>query len=546
MRSWKSAGYFSAQVWDRILIGASYLYLVIPIVIFLFGWLRLPLALLIAAVLLFGTVKTLASYGYTEHAGPSGAAFVWLSLLIVAGWVFLSGIDAFGFQNSDFAARNAIFRDLVARPWPVTYDYRTFPALQATFGDTGALVYYFTFWLPCALAGKLLGWDAANHALLAWSILGVFLSLWLICRFIKAHAVLLVVAFILMSGMDIAGSLLYDPPSAAVTALAGGPLQFRPIIGQALSVVFGHQQLEAWASTNMAMSVWQYSSFTTQLFWVFNQAIPAWLATALLLNQQDRKSLVFTFSLAMLFAPLPAIGLLPFLVYRLIEKRNQIEQPDAGAPTGPILLQSISFQNIVVPAALAFVALAFLGTQRSAPVHGFVWEFVPFSGDLLLRYAAFCMLEFLVFGLLVMRPNQDRRLLTLALSVLLLTPLYVYGTFSDLVMRASIPALLVVFMIGFRNLLADPPGVTLRSRLSRGLVIAVLLIGAITPLHEIGRSTDAIVESEGLPPPTDSWSTLAGSTDLLERSNEFSQYVLARPEDTFFFRFLARNWAIRH
>ena len=98
---------------------------------------------------------------------PYGAAFVWLSLLIVAGWVFLSGIDAFGFQNSDFAARNAIFRDLVARPWPVTYDYRTFPALQATFGDTGALVYYFTFWLPCACL-QASCWGGTRPTMRSW------------------------------------------------------------------------------------------------------------------------------------------------------------------------------------------------------------------------------------------------------------------------------------------------------------------------------------------------------------------------------------------
>lgn len=538
MSMWRSAANAIGEARDRVLIAAAYLYLVIPIVIFLFGWTRLPIALLVTAGVLFGTWKSLRGFGYLERNPGGGAGPLLVPLLIVAAWVLLSGIDEFGFQNSDFTARNAIFHDLIQHPWPVTYDYRLLPGMQAVFGDTGALVYYFAYWLPCALVGKVLGWHAANHALLAWSILGAFLSLMLVYRFVGSRSVWLAVAFIAWSGMDVLGTLLYSPPSAAI---AGQPLQARELIGQTLALVFGQQQLEAWVSRTMEISIWQYSSLTTQLFWVFNQAIPAWIVTALLLNQQDRKSVIHTYSLALLFAPLPALGLLPFLVYRLISTWSPFGHAAASGAQRSLLAETVSIQNVVSPAMLAFVALAFLGSQQAAQTKGFVWQYTPFSVDLVIRYLAFCVLEFLVFGLLVLRPNQDRALLILAMVVLLVLPVYVFGLFSDLVMRGSIPALLVLFMIGFRNLHVDPPPVSARSRASRSLLIAILLVGMITPLHEIQRSTQAIVKFNGMPKPDDEWQTFAGSADLASPPSEWSNYVAARPQETLFFSFLARH-----
>lgn len=540
MRIWTTRGHSLAKAADRILVGSSYLYLVIPIVIFLFGWLRPPLALVVSSGLLLGTWKTIAGFGYREDHPPRAARFLVLAALIAAGWVLLSGIDTFGFQNPDFRARNTIFRDLIERPWPVLYDYRGFPVLQGAFGDTGALVYYFLFWLPCALVGKLLGWEAANHALLAWSMLGVFLSIMLIGRFIGTHSISIILAFICWSGMDIVGSLLYNPPSSVAAALAGDGLHLRHVIGQVLWMLFGQQQLEGWVSTNTPISLWQYSSFTTQLFWVFNQAIPAWLVTALLMSQQDKKGYVFTFSLAILFAPLPAVGLLPFLVRRLAENWKPRGAPNYRGAFGSLLSQTISFQNTVAPALLAFVAAAFLGTRAATPMQGFVWEFLPLSAELAARYLAFCILEFLAFGLLVLRRNKDGPVLVLAILVLLALPLYVYGRFNDLVMRGSIPALPILFMIGIRNLVQDAPRPTFASRLSRTLLAVVLLTGAITPLHEIGRSTQAIVESEGAPSADDIWPTLGGYPDITEIPDEFPNFVLAEPEATFFFRVLAR------
>jgi hypothetical protein len=530
----------SGSALDRILIASSYLYLVIPIVVFLFGWLRPLLAISVTALLLLGTWRTLRGFGYSQQSGLGRPGFLVPSLLIVLAWVLLSGIDGFGLQNGDFDARNAIFRDLIQRPWPVRYEYGASALLRGVVGDTGALVYYFAYWLPPALVGKLLGWDAANHALFLWSILGVFLSTLLVCRYNGTFTLVTLLALVCWSGMDIVGTLLYSPPPSMLAVLHGGSVHIREVVGQTLAIILGRENIEWWVSANTGLLLWQYSSFTTQLFYVFNQAIPAWVATALLLNQQDKKSLIHTYSLILLFAPLPAIGLLPFLVYRLAE-RSAWMSPSGSRGTAPSFLRQVmSIQNTVAPASLGLVAVAFLGTQHSQPGQGAIWNFIPVSADLVIRYLEFCGFEFALLGLLVLRSSKERRLTALALMILFILPLYRSGATSDLVMRASIPALLVLFMTGIRSLQSETSNPALGPRLLRVLLGVVLLLGVDTPLHEIGRSTYAIVQSGGTPAPQDKWLTLGVTGNLSKDLENLPHFVLSEPQGTFFFNFLAR------
>ena len=94
--------------------------------------------------------------------------------------------------------------------------------------------------------------------------------------------------FIFFSGMDALGVLFFAK---------GYPTLFPPI-----------QHLEIWAG-NL-----QYSSFTTQLFWFFNQALPAWLCIILVLNANKLDAKILSGALCVFFAPLAAVGLFPYLL----------------------------------------------------------------------------------------------------------------------------------------------------------------------------------------------------------------------------------------
>jgi len=82
--------------------------------------------------------------------------------------------------------------------------------MREIFGESGALVYYFVYWLPPALVGKLAGWDMANLALFGWTMACLFLCILLISRFIGRAMVLVVLSFVMWSGMDIIGTVIVN------------------------------------------------------------------------------------------------------------------------------------------------------------------------------------------------------------------------------------------------------------------------------------------------------------------------------------------------
>ena len=133
------------------LVLIAYLYMLLPIFIFYLGWLKpifaMPTIVLIGSGLFF-LLKS--EYKEKEFIEIHVASLV-LIFLIIGIWVYLSGVGGFWPQMQDWHWRNAILRDLIEYTWPVIYP------------KTGnALVYYYNYFLPSALFGKIFGWQAAN------------------------------------------------------------------------------------------------------------------------------------------------------------------------------------------------------------------------------------------------------------------------------------------------------------------------------------------------------------------------------------------------
>ena len=535
--------------WDHILIGTSYFYLVIPIVIFFFGWLKLPLAIISTGILLAGTFLTLRSFGYIKRYDFIHIEFLVYSFLIVFTWIVFSGIGGFGLQNLDFIYRNALFRDLINYPWPVIYDYTPDATLQGLFGNTGALVYYFSYWLPSALVGKFLGWEMANIALFVWSLLGVFLCILLITRYIGKANIYVVLAFVFFGGLDILGFIWINWHEYASYAVVDGIFSVRKFIGQYFAIILNDWPLEMWTRRNR-FSFLNYNSHTVQLFWVFNQSIPAWLVTLLLLNLKQHKSLFFTFFLVLFHAPLTGLGLIPYLAYTMIAPfwgsfvwgKDQLI-----ALLKTLFNKYLSFQNTVVVLLLAAVIASFYGIQVGNHPHGFIWDLYEFDLNLMLIYLAFIVFEFLIFGLFTFHNKENRGLLILTLIWLSVIPLYHYSIDNDFGLKASIPPLIILFTVGFRNILNKFEGpLPPKKQLVLILLVLVLLITSVTPLHEFYRSQNSIVHQGGFPGYNESAITFSNSDAENSTGQEWkmfdiTNFVVGNPEDTWFFRYLARK-----
>ena len=513
---------------DRVMLVASYLYLLLPSLIFVLGWLRPLCGLPVGGVLVWGCVRCLRAEDGLQHpnalitrrALPKALA----ALAIFIGWFFLSGIGGFTFQTADHHWRNALFRDLVSCHWPLTYSVA---------GSGGphmvGLVYYIGSWLPAALFGKLVGgvaapaatMHAAHAALFGWSLLGGLCAVYLLFRYLGRVSLRVCLLFIFFSGLDALGWVLLGN---------GRP---DPQLG-----------IEWWARFI------QYSSITTTLFWVFNQTIPIWVVLTLLLNQRRLDNYLWIFAMAWCQSVYPSLGLLPILAclaYGLARAPMQEAGTRAWQVCVRMARQLCTAQNVTAVLAMGGILGAYYTANHAANANsGWLYQVLAARGGspvaVTLVLTLFCLLEFFLY-LLLIYPRYRRNPLFMVVGLsLLLIPLYESGVYNDFAMRVSIPALFLTMLFIGETLLDD--GFRRAHPWRTWTLVGLLLIGAQTSWLDIGRSlayradwpcwADALNSHNG--PPAFPWHAPL----MLTHRDQFSVYMVDIPDTTFFYRYLAR------
>ncbi len=417
------------------------LYLALPFALFALGWLKLWLALPLVAVL--GACLWLAArHGpklWTPGFGRDTAWRLVVLVLIAAAWVLLAGVGRFAWQNDDHDVRNALFRILVEEPWPVLVENP--PA--ALYDGPVALVYYIGFWLPPALAGKALGLAAGNAAQVLWAVLGVLLLCWLVLAAgVKKLRLWPLLVFIFFGGLDIVGCWL---------------------TGSFVNPFTSVLHLERWANP------FQFSGFSTQLFWVYNQAIPAWLATLLLYLQTSNRALVLILALSALCSTLPVLGMLPVAAWvalrNLKAARTEALPEAAGKAAGAsgttgragraaaymkaALRSVLSFENLAGGGLVGMVSLLYLSANNAGRRVALRAELSPRN---LLMWLAFFALEAGVYLALLWPRQKKNPLYWLVAACLALFPWLAVGNGGDFGMRGTIPALVLLYLMVIESL----------------------------------------------------------------------------------------------
>lgn len=430
----------------------GYSYLILPVLIFFAGFCNRPTALLGILV-----IAVSAHFLYQNApklwvpSTPKEWILLAVILLISFGWVYSSGIGAHVFQNSDHGARNAIFELLVTEPWPVLVNR----------GDA-MLTYYIGFWLPAAVIGKLFHSVTWGYtAQMIWATLGVFLTFYYLLASLPKKTSWPIVVFIFFSGLDIVGSILF------IEVHPFHPFRWL-------------EHIEWW------MPRFQFSSFTTQLYWVFNQAVPAWVITLLLLHEKNNKGLVFLYACTFICATLPAVGLLPFLAWWCVQNgEKNLKTVFTPVHVGQAFKNSLTFANLVGAGVITLVSYAYLsgnisGTNNGAVIH--TTDMVLWLKTLLFWFLPFFMLEVGLYVLCVARLQYKNPLFYLCIACLAIYPFIHVGGAPDFCMRATIPALVLLCLFVLQSLQQE------KIRLLRLVLIMLLLIGTVTPLHEISRT----------------------------------------------------------
>jgi hypothetical protein len=408
-------------------------YLALPVLIFC-AWFRWPAALAFAGLFALGGVS--AWSGLRPRRDRARGAAVAALLAFSFAWTALAGIGHFFYANSDWYTRDATLRDLVATRWPPAYELGPTPLiLRAPLG----------YYLPSALVGKVAGLRAADVALYAWTALGFALFLGSAATLFPARRARLaaIAVLVVFCGLDLVGTVLlngaYPPPG---------------------------QHIQWWSG------VLQYSANATLLFWVPNHALPGWLGIVLTLRHWRQPALARLAPLCAaavtLWAPLVSVGLAPFFVAGIAWRRDGrlLASPRSALPWYAIAVAEAMYLTL---------------DSRSIP-HGWLASYFP-DWILFLRvYLLFCLLEFGVLALVLLRLGADSTPLRLAIAILLLLPLYRFGQSNDLPMRASIPALTVLALATVAPLTRPGP------RRWRVVLAGLLALGAVGAAQEPERT----------------------------------------------------------
>jgi hypothetical protein len=481
----------------KVLYVLTAVYLALPFCIFAFGWMKWWFAVPLVLVVAMGLI------GMINHAPALWVpkldrSFWWrfaLVAILVVGWVLMSGVGRFTWQNDDHDVRNALFRILVENSWPVV---ELVPP-EGLYDGPVALVYYIGFWLPSALVGKFFGLAAGNIAQVVWAVLGILLFCWLaLAATLKKPRVWPVVIFILFSGMDILGCW---------------------VTGSFVDPITSAAHLERWGNP------FQLSSMSTQLFWVYNQAIPAWVSTALILLQKNNRCLAFIVALTALSSTLPAMGMVPLVIFVTLRNLRDTDARPATISVKSFFKSVITYENVICGGMVGVVSLLYLSSNNAGQHIGLR---AALSGTNLLMWLLLLMFEVGVLFLLLFKFQRKNPLYWVILGSLVIFPWVGVGNGGDFGMRATIPALVVLY---FMVVMALAESFFKKQKLMFAGLCAVLTLGAVTAKNEIVR-------------PMTMGAKLGSGSQTVERhpfDTTWSDNFYGNMENSFFFEYLVKD-----
>ena len=454
----------------NLFVSPSYIYIALPFLIFVLGWVKWYISIPAALFILYALYRMLKKdCDLWLPAWNKDTIRLGLLIVIVIGiWIYFSGVGGMAYQNTDHRWRNQIFQMLVNYDWPLVKDVTI-----DNVTETRGMIYYIGFWLPAALVGKLLGLRAGYLFQMVWALLGITLIYYYICAFFKKLSIYPLLAFIFFSGLDIIGVYMRNNDMSGLT---------------------NHEHIDFWCG------IAQYSSMSTLLFWVFNQAIYAWLILCIIFAQKDNRHIVFIWSLAMINATFPFVGMIPFVIYKMI--KNNRQKSVSFKERIPLFFKGVcTIENIFAGGFVGIISFIYLIGNISAQKVNPTLSSQVYSTTGFLFLASFFFLVEAGFYLFVMYPYQKNNILYyIVIIILVICPYIRVGSGADFCMRASIPALFVMYLLfidTFSKSIHDK-----KWGIAVGLSI-LFLIGCATPYREfcrtVIRTSDMYINNSNFP-----------------------------------------------
>lgn len=429
------------SVIDLWMTRLGYFYLTFPFILFTSLWLNPVAAVLCSLIVLVSFVFAIRLLEAEQFIRISRKTVFW-TVVVMALLVFYSGVGSYTYQNDDHLYRNAIFRDLVLKDWPVLYKIEGFEGHPFN-GKTTMMSYYIGFFLPAALFGKLFGFEAGRLFLYLWTVLGTLLVLFQTAKYMNRFSFKVLLVFFAWGTLFFIGVLIKYPIER-----------------------FGEEGYYLWAGIRLYAN-----SNIGSLYWIFNQALTGWLIMLLIFNKVNRKNMFFLYSLCLFLSPFCFAGFFPFILYFILtdfKKSSDLKE---------LILKYVSFQNIVGALIVLLVSYLYLSNNAS----GRSFRFYPFEG--LKVFVAFMTLSWGVIAVILFPKFYKEPLYWVCIAVLIPLPFFQQGPGVDFPARISMPAYFVLMLLAMRLVLFE------KKSISRWLMIIYLVISGVVHFStEVGKS----------------------------------------------------------
>ena len=438
-------------------------YLMLPVVVWLVGWFEWWLGLPAAALLVGALRRPLSGPWRLRAPTPAEAAV----LAVAALWVLATAAGGvFDPWNLDFFKQRMTLLDLGRHPWP-TYlpdplaAWRPAPA-EGPPATPPLLRYYLGWHMVPGLAAHWLGPAALSWAVPLWTWAGVALVALLFTRGRRGWALAVALAvLVFFSGMTFAGLPAIKgwewidwiiENRDWYTFLVYEPAFLRTLSPTATLKSAPHHFLAAGLYALLCLHLCRQPRFLAVLG-VLLAAAPFWSAFV-------------------------AVGLLPLLAAVLW--MNGVR---------PFL----RWPNLCLAGPLFGVVALYLTAGAMDLPHGWMWQKEGYDWPRLMRrLPLFYLTEFLLLAVLLaaVRPAVRREpFFIAAVAALLLLPLYWYEQSHDILLRGSLPALLVLGWLCAGAVAWGGGALVRRGGLRRraafaGLVL-VLGLGALGPAADL-------------------------------------------------------------
>ena len=469
----------------KILQSVSLVYISLPTIIFILGWIKpvysIPLTFLILAGLYY-SIK--AGWNFTfireditdsseekkkqnaiEQSNKQQKTKIILSkvngilstpvvfygstLILVIVAVLFSGVGGYSIQDVDYAKHNAFFLDLTKYSWPLGYE-KTGPDDLPRYLNT-----YLAYYLPSALVGKMFGFSVGYFFSFVWVCIGLFITLLWISRFTSKRSVLYLVLFIFF------GELAYFGWAKNLPDLD----------------IYGKNYNYA----NWMFYLAQQSPVVKGLFWIVgsnhaflangpHHIFPSWICILMIFHDAVFRKKIdripFIFSFVPFVSAFMAMGLAPFLLLSALQNRFKT---------------IFTFQNMVVAPLLIILAALFLFSNNALFEKGWIWKYVDIR-DVWIYLLQFFLLSFGLYFILLPKKVTNfpakamRQWLYASVLCIFLFTFYRMGNYMDFPIKAYNPSW-IIFQVCIISGISYT--VTFIDRIRVSILILLLVVGSM-------------------------------------------------------------------